>query len=62
LKPWADQFIILRAALYDEENENPSSDAQGVGKGVTPTGLDIIRLPLAEIVEWLLVTSGMKAA
>jgi hypothetical protein len=61
LKPWADQFIILRAALYDEENENPSSDAQGVGKGVTPTVLDIIRLPLAEIVEWLLVTSGMTA-
>jgi hypothetical protein len=29
---------------------------------MTPTGLDIIRLPLAEIVEWLLVTSGMKAA
>jgi len=33
-----------------------------VGKGVTPTALDIIRLPLAEIVEWLLVTSGMTAA
>jgi hypothetical protein len=49
------------AALYDEENENPSSDAQGVGKGVTPPALDIIRLPLAEIVEWLLVTSGMTA-
>jgi hypothetical protein len=27
-----------------------------------PTGLDIIRLALAEIVEWLLVTSGMKSA
>ena len=29
---------------------------------VALTGLDILRLPLAEIVEWFLTTSGLKHA
>jgi hypothetical protein len=27
---------------------------------IAPTGLDIIRLPLGNIVDWLLTTSGLK--
>lgn len=56
LKPWADQFLTLRAGLYAEEL------LQADGNPVVPTGLDIIRLPLAEIVEWLLTASGLKQA
>jgi hypothetical protein len=40
LKPWADRFVTLRAALYDESeaNKNPLNDVQGVGTHVTLTG------------------------
>jgi hypothetical protein len=57
LKPWADRFVTLRAALYEgDSNENlPSSEAQGEGKPVTPTGVGAPPVPsLKSAVEWLL--------
>ncbi|TVR25366.1 MAG: recombinase family protein, partial [Anaerolineaceae bacterium] len=41
LKPWADRFITLRAALYDSAdtgNKNSPSEDEEEGKAVTPTG------------------------
>ena len=34
LKPWADRFITLRAALYSDDNEDVSTSSEG--KAVTP--------------------------
>lgn len=48
LKPWADRFLVLRAALYEGENqdaEDRSSESQGMCTDMTPTGFDITRLP-----------------
>ncbi|MBE2267226.1 MAG: recombinase family protein [Anaerolinea sp.] len=47
LKPWADRFVTLRAALYEdpEGKENPSSEAQGEGTHVTLTGLEPVSSP-----------------
>lgn len=45
LKPWADRFITLRAALYSESNGDVSVSIKG--KGVTPTGLQHTRCTLS---------------
>lgn len=51
LKPWADRFITLRTALYEDEtnefegNKNPSKEVQGVGKGVVLTGFEPVFWP-----------------
>lgn len=50
LKPWADRWITLRAALYEDmplgvENKPPQEVIQGVGKGVTLTGLEPVFSP-----------------
>ena len=44
LKPWADRWVTLRAALYEDmgsevDSKPPQEVIQGVGKGVTLTGL-----------------------
>jgi hypothetical protein len=36
LKPWADRFITLRAAFYDDNKDDVSGST--MGKGVAPTG------------------------
>jgi hypothetical protein len=39
LKPWADRFVMLRAALYnDGEKEIAPEEFQGRGQAVAPTG------------------------
>ncbi len=46
LKPWADRFITLRAALYsDEEGSNGVTTISSMGKGVAPTGLEPVFSP-----------------
>ena len=51
LKPWADRFIMLRSALYQDETadiegkQNPLNNVQGVGKGMTPTGFEPVFWP-----------------
>jgi hypothetical protein len=52
-------LLVLRTALYAEEMKN---DHQADDRRLVPTRLDKIRLPLAEIVEWLLTASGLKQA
>jgi hypothetical protein len=61
LKPWADRFVTLRAALYEgDSNENlPSSEAQGEGKPVTPTGLGGVKLSWIE--AWLPLSSSSSS-
>jgi len=56
LKPRADEYLILRAGLYANQL------FQANGNRVVPTGLEIIRLPLPQIIDWLLTTSGLKSA
>lgn len=50
LKPWADNFISLRAALYQDDgqgggNKTAPDGLQGLGKAVTPTGLEPVYPP-----------------
>jgi hypothetical protein len=48
LKPWADRFITLRAALYDDAdtgNKNSPPEVDEEGKAVTPTGLEPVFSP-----------------
>ncbi len=48
LKPWADRFITLRAALYDDaatENKTSLSKFNRKGKVVTPTGFEPVSSP-----------------
>jgi hypothetical protein len=52
LKPWADRFLVLRAALYEGENqdaEDSSSASQGMCTDVTPTGRRVVILSLREV-------------
>lgn len=42
LKPWADQFLMLRAGLYAEEEYNKEDNND---RGVTPTGLEPVFSP-----------------
>jgi len=54
LKPWADRFITLRAALYDdfEGKENLLSTVQEEGKGMTLTGLRVVILSTTRMNNW----------
>ncbi len=47
LKPWADRFVMLRAALYEDDsgNKNPLNEVQGVGKRIAPTGFEPVSTP-----------------
>lgn len=57
LKSWADRFLALRAALYENEasTDDPTALAQGMGNDVLHTGLYITGVPrLTESVLYLL--------
>ncbi len=43
LKPWADRFLVLRTALYDQKKKDPSS--QEVGTDMPPRGLEPLFWP-----------------
>ena len=47
MKSWADQFIVLRSALYgaDDKRETPLEGVQEVYTGVAPTGLEPVSSP-----------------
>lgn len=57
LKAWADQFLVLRTALYAEETKD---DHQVDDRPIALTGIQLIRLPFTQIVQWVLETSGLK--
>jgi len=65
LKPWADRFVTLRTALYEDENtafegnKNPSNPVQGVGKGVVLTGYRHTGFSLPNSAQWLLSHCGI---
>ena len=55
-------LVSKRKSLYKRARMPCTAVLKAEGTNVVPTGLDIIRLPLAEIVEWLLTASGLKQA
>jgi len=57
LKPWADQFLVLRTVLYAEEKKN---DHQIDDRRIAPTRFGLIRQPLEEIIQWLLVFGELR--
>jgi hypothetical protein len=57
LKACADQFLVLRTAFYAEETKD---DHQVDGRPIALTGIQLIRLPFTQIVQWVLETSGLK--
>ncbi|MCI0714615.1 MAG: hypothetical protein L0154_30955, partial [Chloroflexi bacterium] len=47
LKPWADRFVILRADVYDLQNESSDDDPDGRGGAKTSvTGADTAKTPV----------------
>jgi hypothetical protein len=60
LKSWADRYMTLRTALYDNENGlEPDYSVQGQDTDVTLTGNEHIRFSLSSVVKWLLKHCGI---
>ena len=62
LKPWADRFVTLRAALYEEVKglERTIMFSQGQYTEVALTGSELRGQPIAELVNWFMSLSGFR--